>query len=128
MMLKLNLQYSSLTSRPAPAWIQTVPGACSHNTVEHGAPDVVVNNLIVQLSVEILPSDQDGDDPEERGEQQVECAEEEIEPPDWRHPSVVLSAGHEFVRHNDGKVMRPVAKNQQMRITEDQGQSSEALP
>ena len=67
-----------------------------------------MNNLIVQLSVEIFPSDQDGDDPEERGEQQVECAEEEIEPPDWRHLAPMLSPGDQVVSHNHWEMLAAI--------------------
>ena len=38
---------------------ETEPTPSGHHAVKHGAPDVVVNHLAVQLSVEILPSHQD---------------------------------------------------------------------
>ena len=53
---------------------------------------MIMNNLIVQLLVQILPSHQDADDPEQAGEQEVEGAEQEVEPPDRRHSTIVTSS------------------------------------
>ena len=58
-------------------------------------------NLVLQLGVEILAGDEDGDDPEQEDEENVEGAEEKIEPTDGRHPAVVLRAGHQVVRHHN---------------------------
>ena len=69
-----------------------------------------MDNLKVQLSVEVLPSHQDRDDPEEGGEEEVEGAEENVEPPDWRHTAIVLGAGHQLVSHDDRVVLAPVTE------------------
>ena len=59
-----------------------LPSPTGNDCVEHGALDVVMHNLRVKLIHELLSRHEDGDDPQETGEQEVKGAEQQVKPPD----------------------------------------------
>ena len=67
-----------------------------------------MDHLHVQLVVQVLARHQDGDDPQEAGEQEVEGAEQEVEPSDRGHPAVMLRPGHQLVSHDHRELLGPV--------------------
>ena len=71
-----------------------------------------MNNLRVELIEKFLPRHEDGDDPQEAGEQEVEGAEQEVKPPDRWHPPIVPGAGHQFIRHDHRHLLGPIPDTQ----------------
>ena len=69
------------------------------------------SNLLVQFSVEVPASDEDGDDPEEAGEEDVEGDEEKEEPPDWRHLATMLSSRNQVICHDHWKLLAAIASS-----------------
>ena len=66
------------------------------------------SNLLVQFSVEVPASDEDGDDPEEAGEEDVKGDEKQEKPTDRRHLTAMLSSRYQVVRHDHRKLLAAI--------------------
>ena len=64
-----------------------------------------IANLLMEFSIQVSPSDEDGNDPEQACEENVKSDEEQEKPPDRRHLATVLSSRYQVVSHDHRELL-----------------------
>ena len=70
-----------------------------------------IANLLMEFSIQVSPSDEDGNDPEQACEENVKSDQEQEKPPDRRHLATVLSSRHQVVSHDHRELLAAIASS-----------------
>ena len=67
-----------------------------------------IANLLMEFSIQVSPSDEDGNDPEQACEENVKGDQEQEKPTDRRHLAAVLSSRYQVIRHDHRKLLAAI--------------------